>query len=401
MNTFTLQFKMAIDDLLKNKIRTLLTSLGILIGVLAVVLLIAFGQGLKNYVNKQFEDLGTNVIYVYPGNILAGGANPGGGTLGGAQFDDRDLASLRRLELPKYVVPIFVKRSSVRVGSEKKSSDLYATTPDIFEVRNLKPIAGRLFTASEVSRRAKVVVLGPTLATELYGSAERAVGQSLRVDTQRYSVIGVVQSKGGSSLGGPDYDSYTYLPYGAAQAFNPKGIVFAFFVQAKKEEDIPVLKQQVKRLLLKRYNEDDFSVIEQTEILEIVGSVFRVIDIVLLAIGSISLLVGGIGIMNIMYAVVTERTAEIGIRRSLGATKQNILWLFLSQSLALSLVGGLLGLGLAVVVVVLIQVVFPAAINVFSVFVALGVSSFIGVFFGVFPAWNAANRSPIEAIRYE
>jgi len=244
-------------------------------------------------------------------------------------------------------------------------------------------------------------VLGNKVAEELFGNSENALKKTIRAESQRYKVIGVLEELGGSGLGGPDFDGYIYLPRTAARSFNPTNEIFAFYVQADSEKEVTALKTELEKRLLKRYDDEDFSVIEQTEFLEVIDTIFGVMNSVLIAIGSISLLVGGIGIMNIMYAAVTERTAEVGIRRSLGATKQDILSLFLSEALVISLIGGLLGLALAALLVLGIQPFFPASINTLSVFVALGVSSGIGIFFGVFPAAKAANRSPIEAIRYE
>ena len=393
--------KTAIIDLSKNTIRTILTSLGILIGVLAVVLLVAFGQGLKNYILQQLEDLGSNVVYVYPGDPLEGTGQAGGGMLGTIKFDDRDFRSLETAPLAKYVIPVFVKRTNAETVNETKLTDVFATTPDIFKLRNLGTKVGRLFTASDVSKRAKIAVLGPKIARELFGSESSAIGKSIRLINQRYRIVGVLNEQGGTSFGGPDYDSYTYIPYTAATAFNPKNEFFSFYVAAYDKNQIPELRKVLEQILLKRYKEDDFSVIEPTEIMELFGSILGIVNAVLVAIGSISLLVGGIGIMNIMYTSVMERTKEVGVRRALGATKTDILYLFLSQSVILSLIGGLLGLGLAALIVALIQRWFPASLNLLSIFIALFVSSGIGIFFGVFPALKAAHRHPIEAIRYE
>ncbi len=405
MFNFILLIKTSTTDLLKNKIRTGLTSLGILIGVMSVVLLLAFGQGLKNFVTQQLENLGANVLFVYPGDILNSTSQAGGGMLGTVKFDQKDLKNLQKLNLAKYVVPVFIKRSTIKGGSEKKLSDLYATTPDIFKIRDLKPQTGRLFTDADIGKRAKIAVLGPKIAKDLFGNEVQAVGKTVRAEDQRFTVVGVIEpvggAGGGGGISGPDYDSYTYIPFTAATAFNPKNEIYSFYVTAATKDDLPDLKAEIVKVMSDRYKKDEYSVIEQKEILSIFGNIFQIINAVLVAIGSISLLVGGVGIMNIMYATVTERTTEIGIRRALGATKGDILGLFLIQATLLSLLGGIIGLALATLIVMLIQPWFPASINLLSVMVALVVSSAIGVFFGVVPATKAAKRSPIDAIRYE
>ena len=401
MTNLLSQFRVSFLDLMKNKARTFLTTLGILVGVMAVVLLVAFGQGLKNYIVQQLEDLGSNTVYVYPGNVLEGGTRPGGGFLGGAEFDDRDVKSLGKVEGMKNLVPVFVRRSLVEARGEEELSDLYATTEGIFILRNLEAQAGRLFNAADEERGNKVVVLGPQLAEDLFGSIVGAVGQSVRISEQRFRVIGVVGSQGGGGLGGPQFDSYTYVPRRSARGLNPENRIFAFYLQAVDENSVGEVKDSAKRILLKRYDEEDFTVAEPSEFLEIIDSILGVMNGVLLSIGSISLLVGGIGIMNIMFANVNSRIKEVGIRRALGATKEDILILFLTEAVMLSLLGGLTGLILSGLIVLGVRPFFPVSLNLLAVLIGLGVSTGIGVFFGVWPAAKAANRSPIEAIGYE
>lgn len=394
--------KSSFEDLQRNRVRTFLTSLGILIGVFAVVLLIALGLGLKNYIQGQFENLGQNLIIVFPGKIVSGGAfRSGGGGVGTIKFDEKDVLRLKKIKEQTFVVPIFLKTSSVTGAGKSELSDIYASTPDIFITRNLVIDKGRLFDHTDVEKRVKKAVLGPKIAEKLFGNTDNALNKSVRIENQRFTVVGVLKKKGGGGFGGPDFDSFVYIPYKSAFSFNPDKKFFAIYLKANSERNVPLVKESAKKILLKRYKDSDFSVIEQTEILGIVTSIFSILNMILVAIGSISLLVGGIGIMNIMYASVTERIREIGIRRAIGATKKDILLQFLSQALILSLFGGLLGILFSFIVVLLIQPIFPASLSPLSVIVALGVSSFIGIFFGVFPAQRAANLSPIEAIRYE
>lgn len=392
----------SLGDFKRSKVRTFLTSLGILIGVFSVVTLLALGLGLKNYIKQQFEDLGSYQIYVFPGQLIRDGQIRNSENIEAPiSFDAKDVRDLSRISGVKYVVPAFTSSVTVEYGGKTEYGDLYATTADVFPMRNLTPQVGEVWGDSDVSKGAKLAVLGPKIAEEVFGTTEAAIGKSIRVNDKRFKVVGVSVAKGGGGFGGPSFDSYLYVPYTSVSNINPEEDFGTVTVQAESEELVVPVKNEMKEILLRRYEETEFSLVEQTEILNIVGSIFGIINSVLVAIASISLIVGGIGIMNIMYATVNERTKEVGIRRAIGATRRDILLQFLSQAVTLSLVGGLVGLILAVIVVILIQPLFPAAISFVSVAAALGISSGIGIFFGVFPARRAANLSPIEAIRYE
>jgi putative ABC transport system permease protein len=395
-------FKSAFFDFSRNKGRTILTSLGILIGVLSVILLVAFGLGLRKYIKDQFESLGTNLLRVVPGQVLQNGSfRSGASSLGTIRFDEKDIAKLKRLKSLEAVVPVFTKSVRLSYTAQTESGDMYATSEDIFKALNLNTEFGTKFTKTDVDKRSKVIVIGPKIADKLFGLPEKAVGNFIKVDGQNFKVKGVLESKGGGGFGGPDLDSMVYLPYKTGYVFNTDKKFLAVILKAKSEETTALAKREVKLALEKRYDEDSFSVLEQTEILNAVSSIFGILNTVLIAIAAISLVVGGIGIMNIMYVTVTERIKEIGIRRALGARKADILWQFLVESVILSLFGGLMGLILAAVIVFFVQQVFPAYIDLQTVLLALGVSSGIGIIFGVFPAKKAADLSPIDAIRYE
>ena len=402
MTYFYFILKSALEDFRRNKVRTLLTSLGILIGVSSVVLLMAFGLGLKKYITDQFESLGANLLIVFPGKLIQNGQfRQGPGSFGGNRFDEKDALKLQKIKTALFIVPAFTKTVEIKGGNNTETADIYATTSDVFIIRNLEIDLGSYFTATDNEKRSKYAVLGPKIAEKLFGTKEAALDRSVKIENQGFKVIGVLKSKGGGGFGGPDLDSFAYIPYKTSYSFNPDKKFIAINIKVDKQENIAPTKEQVKKIMLTRYTEDDFSVIESTEILNAVSSIFAIMNAVLVAIAAISLIVGGVGIMNIMFVSVVERTKEIGIRRSVGATQSDILYQFLIESVILSLVGGFLGLLISYLVVLLVQRFFPAYINLQSILIALGVSSLIGIVFGVFPARKASQLSPIDAIRYE
>lgn len=403
MNTYLLfVIKSAVTDFTRNKIRTLLTSLGILIGVLSVVLIVAFGLGLKKSINEQFESLGSNQLILFPGKVISNGRFTGGASAVGAiRFDERDIASLKRIRDLKYVIPALSKSIDVSGNGRTESGSLYIAGYEIFDARNLVPSAGSLFTREDSDKRKKVVVLGGVIAEKLFDEPQNAIGKIVKTDKQSFRVVGVLEKKGGGGFGGPDFDSFIYLPYKTGYIFNPDKKFLSIILVADPSVSTDTAKKEISQTLLRRYKEDDFSIVELAEIQKAVTDIFGVLNIVLVGIAAISLVVGGIGIMNIMYVTVSERTKEVGVRRALGARQSDILAHFLIEAIILSVFGGLLGLLLAAGIVEGVQRFFPAYISFESVFLALGVSSVIGIVFGVFPARRASQLSPIEAIRYE
>jgi putative ABC transport system permease protein len=391
-------FKSAIFDFSRNKGRTFLTSLGIMIGVLAVVLLMASGLGLKKYIENQFNSLGSNLIFVIPGNKKA--IFQGGGAVGGIKFDNKDVLKLKRVSGITNLAPIFAKKGvKITAGGNMEIVDIIASNEEIISIFNLEAEEGRLLEKSDADKTNKIILLSSTIAKKLFNTND-VIGKTVVLEAQNFKIVGVLKAKGGG-LGGNDLDANVYIPYKSAYSFNTDKKFYAIYLKTETKEDITRVKNQVEQILLKRYDKDDFTVIEQSELVNTITSIFNIVNIVLVAIAAISLLVGGIGIMNIMYVTVTERIKEIGIRRALGARKKDILFQFLIESIILSLLGGIVGLGLSFIIVFLIQSIFPAYINLESIVLSLGSSSAIGIIFGVFPAKKAADLSPIEAIRYE
>lgn len=372
-----------------------------MIGVLSVVLLIAFGIGLRNYIQQQFDSLGTNLLYILPGQVISeGGGFQDPGALS-ARFTEQDVRRIEKTPGVDFVVPSNERSVLASAEGETETSQLIATTDQIQKALNLETDIGVFFSKGDIAKRSKKVVIGPELAEDLFGGAGQALGKSIRISDKSFRVVGILKSKGGGALGGPNFDKMSYVPYRSTSDFDETKKFYTLYVQAQTKERIPQLKIDMEEELSKKYEEDEFQVVEQTEILNIVTNIFGILNSILIAIGSISLVVGGIGIMNIMYATVTERIKEIGIRRAIGATKKDILMQFLSEAILLSLFGGLIGLIFSWIIVIAIQPFFPAGISVTAVVAALGISSAIGIFFGVFPAKKAADLSPIDAIRYE
>jgi len=400
MNHFQFVIIAALSDFSHNKGRTFLTSLGILIGVMSVVLLLGLGLGLKKYISDQFDSLGANLIYVMPGNKKA--LTSGGGMVGGIKFDEKDVLKVKRVQGVEVIAPVFAKPGAeIEANGKTEMVELIASFDEINAVMNLQLEEGRLIEHRDGDKKTKGIVISPKIAKSLFSTSVEAIGKTVEIEGQSFKVIGIYKSKGGGGLGGSDMDSHVFVPASSIYAFNPDKKYYGLYIKAQSKEVIPQVKKDIEEVLLKRYDKKTFSVVDQSEIMSTVSQIFDILNLVLVAIAAISLLVGGIGIMNIMYVSVSERIKEIGIRRALGALKIDILSLFLIEAVFLSMIGGLLGVLISAIIVYLVSPIFPAYIDIMAVILALGVSSCIGIVFGVFPAKSAADLSPIDAIRYE
>lgn len=400
MNYALFIIKSALEDFKRSKMQTFLTSLGIVIGVFAVIMLMALGLGLKKYISDQFDSLGKNTLFIAPGKVLQGGSF-GVSSFLGNRFDIRDLNRLSRIRSIVGLAPMSSKSGEAKGSIKSDYVTIFFSSADFADISGFSIDKGRLFDKADVSKRAKVLVAGPKIAEKLFGSSVDAIDKKVSIDNVNFTIIGVLKSKGGGGFGGPDYDSYFFGPYTTGFLFDPQKQFTRFAVKADPNVSIEQVKDDINRAMLQRYKEDEFSIVEPSEIMSVVNSIFGIMNIVLVAIASISLLVGGIGIMNIMYVTVSDKTREVGIRRALGARKKDILMQFLVESIALSVIGGAVGLGLAAIGVFFVQNYFPAYIDLLSMSLALGVSSSIGIIFGVLPAKKAAALEPVEAIRYE
>lgn len=391
-------FKSALEDFGRNKMRTFLTSLGILIGVFSVIVLIALGLGLKRYIGDQLSSLGSNLMFVIPGTketMMRGGG------LGGMRFDDQDVKRLEKIKTLQFIAPMYDNPGGIiEAQGETEVVEVVGSNEDIIHIYNLELQDGRLMDGRDSQKREKVIMMHAPKAEKLFGTDEGVVGKNVVLENQTFKIIGILKSKGGGGFG-PSMDDQVYIPFKSTFSFNPEKTYYGINLKTYTEEEVPETKEEVKKALLRRYDENDFSVMEQKDLMETISSIFGIINSVLVAIAAISLVVGGIGIMNIMYVTVTDRIKEVGIRRAMGARRSDILSQFLAEAILLSSIGGILGLGLAYLVILVIQPFFPAYLDLGSVILALGISSAIGITFGVFPARKAANLEPVEAIRYE
>ncbi len=399
--------KIAYRSLNRNKFRSFLTMLGIIIGVASVIAMLAIGQGSKKNIQDSVESLGSNTIILIPGAISQGGVHLEAGSSNSLKRQDAD-AIMARCQLVQYVSPVVYKGAQVVAGSQNWRTVVYGVLNDYFNIRNLAIIDGISFSTMDERAAAKVCVIGQTVRTKLFGVYENPLGQVIRINTIPFKIIGVLDKKGQNSFG-QDQDDVIIAPFSTVQkrmlsTTNVNNIM----ASAISQELIVDATDEITRLIRERhklapFEEDDFIVRSQQDIANIFGAVSKVLTILLASIASISLLVGGIGIMNIMLVSVTERTREIGIRLAVGAKSRDILFQFMIESVFMSFMGGLLGISVGILVSVLVAKVggWPVDVTLFSVVLSFGFSSFVGLFFGWYPARKASKLNPIEALRYE
>jgi len=396
---------LAQQQLRRNKTRAILTMLGVIIGVSSVILLLAIGSGLKIYIRQQFESLGSNLIYIMPGQMIRKGRyRPHGelAALGGVRFDWQDIRRLERLPAVAAAAPAIFKSETAAFSNRESQADLVGTAANMAEIRKIKLSQGRFFNHQEETSGSRVVVIGAAVKDDLFSSGP-ALGKRIIVGGEKYKVIGIIEKQGGMRMMGMGgFDSRIYLPYKNVFRLVPgQGHKFPFLIVESRKGMISLAKQEAKLSLLRRYKEQDFSVTDQAEILGTINSILGVLTAALAGIAAISLLVGGIGIMNIMFVSVSERVKEIGLRKAIGATATDIQIQFLLEAVVLALVGGSIGVALGFFGALFLNHFFPAIVSLWSVVLAFAISSIIGIVFGVVPARRAAKLSPIDALHYE
>jgi putative ABC transport system permease protein len=405
---------LAIRALSANKLRALLTMLGIIIGVAAVITLLSVGRGVESFVVGEFQDLGNNLLFIFPGQL-----EPGQGPLrpGGSGLTNDDVAALNdTFRVPDViaVVPEYDRLATVTRGRYETRTTIAGTSPNFPAVRNFYPIAGDFFSDQDMSGNARVAVLGQTVYEALFPDGELPVDQTIKINNTNFKVIGLMDEKGGSGFN--DQDNLVLIPLSTAQRrlfpsrrADGKFRVDFIYAQIISDERQDAAIAQIETTLRDTHNidfqgENDFTVLSQTELIGAFSQITRILTAFLGLIAGISLLVGGIGIMNIMLVSVRERTREIGLRKAVGAKRTDILWQFLIEAMVLAIVGGLIGLTIGAAASLFISRLSDSlqpTVAWDSVVLAIAFSAAVGLFFGIYPASRAARLNPIDALRYE
>ena len=401
--------KIAFRALKVNKMRSALTMLGIIIGVGAVITMLAVGTGASKSIADQISSMGSNLIMIVPGATTAGGVRMGSGTQPTLTMGDAE-AIQKECPAVSNVAPILSGVAQVVYGHLNWSTGVVGTTPDMLIVRDWPLTSGRSFTGQDVKSATKVCILGQTVVDNLFGDMD-PIGQIVRIKNVPFTVVGVLAEKGQSSHG-QDQDDTILVPVTTAQkklfGTTFPGMVRIIMVKAKSTEDLPAAERQINDLLMQRHHigpkqDNDFTVRNLTSFMQAAEQSSKVMTILLGAIASVSLLVGGIGIMNIMLVSVTERTREIGIRMAIGAKSWDIRLQFIIEALILSLIGGVAGIiaGISGSEAISFFAGWTTIVSPLSVFLAFGFSGLVGIFFGFYPAYKASLLDPIDALRYE
>lgn len=401
-------FLESLTTLTLNKMRTGLAALGIIIGIGSVIALISLGQASQKSVQNQIQSLGANLLTINPGAARTGFISGGQGSSTSLTYEDAQAISTSpSVTTITAVSPEYSRRTQVVAGRNNTNTQIIGTTPAYLTVHELNISSGTFFSTLDVNTISKVAVIGPQVVTDLFGSGANPIGQDIRINKVSFRVIGITATKGGSGFQNPD--DYIYVPLTAAQKilFGSTSLS-SISVEAKNQNVMTQAENEIGYLLLGRHKitdptQADFSILSQTDILGTVNQVTGTFTSLLAGIAAISLVVGGIGIMNIMLVTVTERTREIGLRKALGATKKTVITQFLLESIILTGTGGIIGMMLGILTSFIISKVInvPFTISISAIALALIVSGGVGILFGWYPARKASNLQPIEALRYE
>ncbi len=402
-------FNIALRAIKANKMRSILTSLGIIIGVAAVIIMLAIGNGAQITIQKEMKSMGSNLIMIRSGTSTSGGQRMGHGSQPTMKASDGD-AIEEKIASIKIAAPVLNDAGQIVYGNSNWSTSITGTDNRYFEIKEWDLEYGRYFSENDIKNAGKVAILGTTVVKELFGDLD-PLGRTIRVKGIPFTVIGVTQSRGQSGPG-MDQDDTIYIPLSTAQkkvtCVEFPDMVKMIMLQAVDAQSTYTSQEEIRALLRQRHNlgankDDDFVIRNLTQMMEMMESSTKVLTILLGSIASISLIVGGIGIMNIMLVSVTERTREIGIRMAIGAKTWDIRLQFLTEALVLSLIGGLIGVIIGLIGSWAISVfsTFSAVVSIFYVLLPFTVSGLVGLFFGFYPAYKASLLNPINALRYE
>ena len=401
--------KISLRALRVNKMRSALTMLGIIIGVGAVIAMLAVGTGASEKISQQISSIGSNLIIILPGSTTSGGLRMGMGSQPTLTRDDAE-AIQKECSAVQEVAPVLNGAAQIVYSNQNWSTGVYGTTASMLAIRDWPISSGRGFTDQDIRNATKVAILGQTVVENLFGSID-PVGQMIRIKKVPFMVIGVLDRKGQSPQG-QDQDDTIYIPVTTAQkkifGTSFPGMVRTIMVKARSTEDLAVAEKQINELLRQRHHlsarqDNDFTVRNLTQIMQVAEQSTKVMTLLLGAIASVSLLVGGTGIMNIMLVSVTERTREIGIRMAVGAKTWDIRLQFIIEALTLAMIGGIAGILLGVGGSHLLSMFagWSTVVSTLSVVMAFGFSGLVGIFFGFYPAYKASLLNPIDALRYE
>lgn len=398
--------KIALKALNNNKLRCFLTMLGIIIGVASVITMLAIGQGSKNSIKEQISEMGSNMIMIHPGNMQRGGVRQSADDM--QTLEVADYEALQSVPGVAAISPSVNSGGQLVNGNNNYPSTIYGITPDYLEIRKLKVKDGAMFTDHDIKSASKVCILGKTVVDNLFPNGEDPVGRVVRFGKMPMTVIGVLESKGTNSMG-MDQDDVVLAPYTTVmKRILAIDYIQGLFASATDEDRTDETIDAITEILRQRHkikdgDDNDFEIRSQQELSEMMNSTSDMMTVLLACIAGISLLVGGIGIMNIMFVSVTERTREIGLRMSIGARGIDILSQFLIEAVIISVTGGIIGILLGVLASWLVTVIahWPVYIQLYSVALSFAVCTVTGVFFGWYPAKKASGLDPIEAIRYE
>jgi putative ABC transport system permease protein len=392
-------FRIALRALFANKARSFLTMLGVIIGVAAVILLVSIGSGVQSSITGQIEGLGSNLLFIFPGQMEGGGGGgPGGGGGLTKRFTIEDAKQLsNRLQGVSFVIPVAAGQATARFESKTQKGQIIASDEKLSEIGTYKLDKGRWYRKSDVDAGARVVQLGATFVDKLFPN-QSAIGKTVTINGQRFTVIGTMQKQGGGF--GGNQDAVMYMPVSTAQRLTGSNDIAEMLVKVTDAANVNQVKAQITRIMKPKY-QDQFTVFSQEQTLSLLGNLLGTLTVMLAGIAGISLVVGGIGIMNIMLVSVTERTREIGIRKAVGARTYDILSQFVIEAVMLSVLGGVVGIIIGGGGALALKAVVPTEVSWWSVAVAFFFAAGVGVFFGAYPAYRASKLDPIVALRYE